>query len=156
MRGFWSGNYNPIFATGNDFLEKFKFFIPRGSLALFFIIVVPFFLIKSAIYPNYEYKLDVYGEQLIVKYEQDGNKVEGEIFWTYRAMDDATDYETSYTLKSKFKGQVSGNNLNITLDNPNIEKPAVIYRELPANQTLYIDGDKISFMGKTANGGRCI
>jgi len=156
MRGFWSGNYNPIFATGNDFLEKFKFVIPRGGLFLYFITVVPYYMIKSAIYPNYEYKLDVYGEELIVKYEQDGNKVEGEIFWTYRDQDDATDYQTSYTLKSKFKGQVSGNTLNITLDNPNIEKPAVIYRELPANQTLYIDGDKISFMGKTANGGRCI
>lgn len=156
MLGFWTGGRKPIFATGNEFLANFKFLIPRGGLILFFVTVVPYYLIKSAIFPNYEYKYDVYGEQLIVKYTVDGDKVTGDIFWTYRAQDDATDYETSYTLKSKFQGQQTGNTINIILENPNIEKPAVIARELPSNQTLIINGDNITFMDKTAKGGRCV
>lgn len=156
MLGFWKGNRKPMFTTGNEFLENFIFFIPRGGLILFLITVVPYYLIKGTIFPNYEYKYDAYGEQLIVKYTVDGDQVTGDIFWTYRASDDATDYETSYTLKSKFQGQQIGNTINIILENPNIEKPTVIAREVPSNQTLIINGDNITFMDKTAKGGRSV
>ena len=157
MIGYWKDNRRPMFTTGDNFLKNYRFLVPQPFFLL--ILLLPIFCLDTLINPRSEFIYDgprMDDDYLKISYQQDGDVITGNIYWTYRDLDDATEYQTSYTLDSKFTGRKVNNQLIITLQKPSIEKPSTIYRELSKEQTLELTGDNIRFMNITAIGGRTI
>lgn len=152
MIGYWKNGFKPIFTTGDNFLSNFKFLVP-GRLGIF-LLVIPFFLIQSALFPSYEYvyKGSAYDDYVKITYTGTSD-IEGHISWLYYDTNPTTGYKTLNTMESDFKGTMVNNELTVTLADPNIRTYGHTLT-LNTTQVLHLNDSQLTFHNITTTGGR--
>ena len=140
MIGYWKGGRTPFTTTGNNFLENFNFFTPiTGGLIWALIIGVPIVMLYNIISPSTKYEFKDFHHKLSIVYQTDGDEVTGKIAYYWDQNDGL------YSIDTKFKGKINGNNLIIELEDNNIKRCFQSTGTVSKNMSLGIEGDKIYF-----------